>query len=563
MTFRHLSLFLVIFIVSSAIGQSYPKGYFRYPLDIPPKLNANFGEMRPNHFHMGLDLYTNKRENLPVYAAADGYIARVKVEAGGFGHALYINHPNGYTTLYAHMNAFPPEVEAWIKAEQYKKESWSVELEAKPDQFPVRKGQVVGQSGNTGASQGPHVHFEIRDTKTEKCLNPLLFGFPIPDNLPPDLTRLALYDRNQSIYEQRPQLVALKKAGPGYVAGLVRVHTDKVTLAMQATDRMTNVPNPNGIFSISVEDNGRPVGGFRIDRVGYDETRYLNAHIDYANKLAGGAYLQNIFPLPGDRLDIYDRKGGANYISLKDTLSHDIRLLVRDAYGNTSTLSFGLQRAGPPIPPAPRSGTLMRPGELNVVETEDLQLYLPEGSLYDSIWFTRSIEVANGPLSYSPIHHLQSYLVPSHKYFSVRIKPDKAIPYPLREHMLIRRTGKPDDIDVAMANWQLGYYSAEFREFGSFQLVADNTPPVVSTNGLKDGGSLGKATKIVVSVTDDNKAIRSLRAELDGKWLCFARRGNTFTYALDEHCPPGSHTLKLRVEDEAGNTTEKTVSFTR
>jgi murein DD-endopeptidase MepM/ murein hydrolase activator NlpD len=177
------------------MGQSYPKGYFRYPLDIPPKLNANFGEMRPNHFHMGLDLYTNKRENLPVYAAADGYIARVKIESGGFGHALYIAHPNGYTTLYAHMNAFLPEVEAWIKAAQYKKESWSVELEATPDQFPVRKGQVVGQSGNTGASQGPHVHFEIRETKTDKCLNPLLFGFSIPDNVPPDISRLAIYDR--------------------------------------------------------------------------------------------------------------------------------------------------------------------------------------------------------------------------------------------------------------------------------------------------------------------------------------------------------------------------------
>jgi hypothetical protein len=558
----HLVFFLNL-VVSSSLAQPYPKGYFRYPLDLPPKLNANFGEMRPNHFHMGLDLYTNKRENLPVYAAAEGYVARVKIEAGGFGHAIYINHPNGLTTLYAHMNAFLPEIEQWIKAEQYKKESWKIELEAAPGQFPVRKGQLIGQSGNTGASQGPHVHFEIRETKTDKCLNPLLFGFPIADNVPPDLTRLALYDRNQSQYMQRPQLFPLRKAAGGYTAGTIRVSSDKVSLALQATDRMTNAPNPNGIFSVLVEVDGNPSGGFRIDRIGYDETRYLNAHIDYSTKLGGGPYLQNIFPLPGDRLDIYDRKGGLDYISLKDTLVHEIRLTVRDAYGNSSTLMFPLQRTRTPQPPAPRPGSLMRPGELNVVETDSLQVYIPEGCLYDSIRFTHSQEPPVGPLSYSPVHHVLDYLVPAHANFSVRIRPDKPIPYPLRDRMIIRRTGKPTDVDVARANWQLGFYAADFREFGSFELVADNQPPVFNTYGLKDGANLSKTPKIVVSVMDDNKAIGNFRAELDGKWLLFSQRGNTFTCILDEHCPPGNHALKLHVADEAGNVSEKTVSFIR
>jgi hypothetical protein len=222
-----------------------------------------------------------------------------------------------------------------------------------------------------------------------------------------------------------------------------------------------------------------------------------------------------------------------------------------------------LQRSGASPTPVVHSGTLMRPGELNVLETEDLQLYLPEGSLYDSIWFTRTTEAANGPLTFSPLHRLESQLIPSHRYFNVRIKPDKMIPYPLREHMLVRRIGKPDDVDVARAQWQVGYYGAAFREFGSFQLVADNQPPVIGTNGLRNGGNLGKAGKIIVTVTDDNKAVRSLRAELDGKWLLFSRRGNTFTYAVDEHCPPGSHQLKLKAEDEAGNIAETSLNFTR
>jgi murein DD-endopeptidase MepM/ murein hydrolase activator NlpD len=191
--------------------------------------------MRPNHFHMGLDLYTEKRENLPIYAAAEGHVARVKIEPGGFGRAIYLDHPNGYTTLYAHMNDFMPELEKYLKAWQYEKQSWMADLEIPPGVFPVKKGQFIGYSGNTGGSQGPHVHFEIRETATDKCLNPLLFGFNIPDNVPPDLVRMAVYDRNRSTYEQSPSVHALIKKGGYYQSsGIIEVKTDKVLVSLQA-----------------------------------------------------------------------------------------------------------------------------------------------------------------------------------------------------------------------------------------------------------------------------------------------------------------------------------------
>ncbi len=555
-------VFVLNIMLSSASAQTYPKGYFRYPLDIPPKLNANFGEMRPNHFHMGLDLFTNKRENLPVYAAADGYVSKVKIEPGGFGHALYITHPNGFTTLYAHMNAFLPEVEAWIKGEQYRRESWSVEMDAPPGKFPVKKGQVVGKSGNTGASQGPHVHFEVRDSRSGKCLNPLLFGFPIPDDVAPDIGRLAVYDRNKSMYGQHPRIVPIRKSGSGYSAGLVRVETDKLTLALQATDHTGKVPNANGIFSVVAEDNGRPAGGFRLDRIGYEDTRYLNAHIDYMHKLGGGGYLQGLFPLPGDKLDIYDRRA-PGYMVLKDTLRHEVRLTVRDAYGNSSVLNFQVQRIAGPKTNVPVTGDMMRPGELNVEESDGLQVYIPEGCLYDSVVYIPRSRPEAGPLSFSPIHSVLSYLIPSHKSFSVRIRPDKPVPVAFKDHMLMRRKGKADDIDVMHAALQSGYYAADFREFGDYQLIADDKPPVILMGGLHEGANMSRAPKIVVMVMDDNHAVGNFRAELDGKWLLFARKSNTFAYDMDEHCPPGHHTLHIRVSDEAGNLAEKTVNFTR
>src|SRR5215217_7488067 len=216
-----LSFFLLSFFLAGQ-SQEYPQNYFRNPLNIPMQLVANFGELRANHWHMGLDIRTQQKVNLPVYAAAEGYIARIKIEPGGFGRAIYINHPNGYTTLYAHLNNFFPALEQYVKAEQYKRESWEVELEIPRQLFPVSKGTFIAYSGSTGGSQGPHVHFEIRDTKTEECLNPLLFGMPIIDDVPPTISRLAIYDRTKSVYVQSPRFLPLKKASGVYTTAPVK-----------------------------------------------------------------------------------------------------------------------------------------------------------------------------------------------------------------------------------------------------------------------------------------------------------------------------------------------------
>src|SRR5215203_29507 len=240
-----LILFFPVFFIQTVEGQNYPKGYFRNPLNIPMQLVANFGEIRANHWHMGLDIRTQQRENLPVYAAAEGYVSRIVVEPGGFGQAIYISHPNGFTTLYAHMNAFYPALQQYVREQQYKMESWKIGLEFSPEQFPLGKGDYIGLSGNTGGSQGPHVHFEIRDTKTEKVLNPLLFGFPIADAVPPSVVRLAMYDRNKSTYMQSPQLLNIQRTKNNRI----KVGSNRISFAIGATDKLSGSNNPNGIFA--------------------------------------------------------------------------------------------------------------------------------------------------------------------------------------------------------------------------------------------------------------------------------------------------------------------------
>src|SRR6478672_10051233 len=218
-----ISFSLLFFLLNkNSLSQSnshvYPQGYFRNPLGIPIQLVANFGELRPNHFHMGLDIRTQGRENLPVFAAADGYISRIKIEKYGYGRAIYINHSNGYTTLYAHLNSFYDALEQYVKSKQYKDEKWEQDIELPANLFPVVKGQFIANSGNTGGSAGPHLHFEIRDTKTENNLDPLLFGMPLQDNIPPIVYGLFWYDRRFSAYTVLPQAISIVKKNGVYTS---------------------------------------------------------------------------------------------------------------------------------------------------------------------------------------------------------------------------------------------------------------------------------------------------------------------------------------------------------
>lgn len=560
------SLLMLILCVlnpsSSAQAQASP--YFSYPLRVEPRLNANFGEMRPNHFHMGLDLFTLRQENIPMYAPADGYISRVKIESGGFGNALYIDHPNGTTTLYAHMNAFTPDLEAWVAEAQYRQESWAVDLPVPVNRFPVRKGQLIGMSGNTGASAGPHVHFEIRETATEKCLNPLRFDFPLPDRIPPDLSRLAIYDRNKSTYEQKPVLYGLKKSGTYWtIPGVVRLNTDKITIALEASDRMSGAPNRNGIFETRLYDGERLVGGFRLDSIGYDQTRYLNAHVDHVHRLSGGGWLQYLLALPGDRSSIYRSAGSRNCIEINDTLRHDFRLEVMDVAGNTSEARFSVQRSGMVAPASLPAGARLRPGHYGIIDEQDLLVVLSDRAMYDEAGIeVRKTTPSYAPTVYSDMYQIMRTAIPVHDFFSIRIRPTRPVPSELKDHMVISRvSGGTRQVKKATPGKD-GFTSA-FRDFGSFLLEADPVPPLIDFSGLRDGSRVTGANGIRFTVTDNNNVIRFVRAEIDGRWIKCVRRGNAYSYWFDDRCPPGRHQLTVLAEDEAGNKSTRSVVFIR
>jgi murein DD-endopeptidase MepM/ murein hydrolase activator NlpD len=558
--FSHFGfLFLSLYGFSQAPKSTYPLNYFNNPLRIPIALAANFGELRQNHFHMGLDIRTENRVNLPVYASADGYIARIKVEPFGFGQAIYINHPNGYTTVYAHLNKFFPALERYVRQQQYKKESWKIMLDFAPVLFPVKKGELIAYSGNTGGSLGPHLHFEIRRTSDDLNLNPMLFNLPIPDNTDPVIQRLALYDGTRSVYDQTPKILPLIKSGGKYSTGkdTIKASVPVLGLAIGAFDTQTGSRNPNGIFKVRLSDNNIPMVSFELDSISYLYTRNINGHIDYKTKALGGPWLQQIFILPGLTHSIYKSINGNGFINLEDGKVHTIVIEVADAYGNHSLLRQNFLYDHIKIPTENSSSRIFHAGTMEAVESDRCSFYICENCLYDSAHINISESDSPLPSSVSGVFSIGNSYIPLQDLMVIRIKPSRVLSEQEKNKVVMMRTAD-HETEVKKVDWQNDWATGQFRDFGQFQLVEDNTPPVIRLLGNQNK-KREKTPFIRVSfvVTDDLEVIKNVRATLDGEWLrCTNDKEKAFIYKDDKSWAPGKHELKIVAEDEAGNRAE-------
>ncbi|MEJ7736020.1 MAG: M23 family metallopeptidase [Chitinophagaceae bacterium] len=555
----------MIIVAQTTPEKKYPRNYFRNPLNIPLSLSGNFGELRPNHYHMGVDMKTMAKENLPVYAAADGYIARVKIEPAGFGRAIYINHPNGFTSLYAHLNDFFPALEYYVKEQQYVQEAWKVFLDIPPGLFPLKKGDFIANSGNTGGSQAPHLHFEIRSTDDDVNLNPMLFGLPVADNIKPAILRMSVYDRSRSTYEQIPRFIAVKKTAYGYTTMpyLITVPADKVSFAIGAFDTHTASTNPNGIYEASLYEDERFITGFQMDHISYDDTRYINAHIDYRTRAFGGSYLQHLSELPGYVNSIYYTGEGDGVINLSDGEVHSILILVKDANGNAAELRCSIQSGGTTVVTPEPVGLKCYPRMLNAFESEDCEFYIWERGVYDTVIVGHTGTVSSNPSVVSAVHTIGRTHIPVQDSFLIRVKPSRSLTPEKRNRVVMQHFAGSGN-EVQKVEWNQDWASARFRDFGSFQLLVDESPPVIVPAGIYDGADLSKAVRITFAVTDNLGKSRNFRAELDGKWLRFTNdKTRNHVYRFDEMCPPGQHELKIIAEDEAGNVTTKLYQFRR
>ena len=541
---------------------SYPKDYFRAPVaDNSIRLTGTFGELRPDHFHTGIDIDSKTGGvGQPVFASAEGFVDRIKVQAGGYGNVLYVKHPNGYTTLYAHLDRFSTEIQNYVREMQYKRERFEVDLQPPDGKFKVKQGQEIAKLGNSGGSTGPHLHFEIRNSATGKVLNPLLFGLPVTDKMPPEIRDMKVYflNENREVTTAKPfPLERLKDGSVKPFGDTLSFGAWRVGFGVKTYDRQGGYRNDNGIYAISMYADGQLTYQWRMDELDFDESRYINAHIDYSARMRYGAWFHRCFVLPGDRLNNYSGTETLGAVALSKDKPTKIVLKITDAAGNMASMVFWVRRDESMETFVEQPYQYELPYNMeNHLDLDDFTMTLPKGALYESLHFQYKITPDESSGIYSSMYHLQDTRTPVHKYFEVGIKP-RNLPPELRNKAVIAKCGdgRPDNCG---GNWRGDFLVTKVRELGDYCVMADSDPPVISP--VVFGDDMRKKAAMSFRIRD-NFAVNgsadglSYRGTVDGQWILFEydRKRDRLTHTFDGHIGTGEHLLRLVVKDDRGN----------
>ncbi|BAU53087.1 M23 family metallopeptidase [Mucilaginibacter gotjawali] len=562
------AFFLVFCLTAGLFAQNiiqsrpYPQRFFRYPLDLPPVTAGSFGELRPNHFHSGLDFKTNQTTGFPVHAAADGYVSRLRVEVAGFGNAIYITHPNGYTTVYGHIERFGPEMEKQVRAMQYQQQSFEVDFKLQPLQIQVCQGDVIALSGNAGASEGPHLHFEIRDTKTEETINPQLFGLTIADRVPPTIYGISIYHLDGSPFsEKTPRQFFPVTGGSGSyrLAKPVVINVGGATGFGITTNDVTSAsPNHNGIYSAVLNVDGKTVYTFAVERFAFDQTRAINAYIDYPEFLKTHRWVQKCFILPGSKISLYPQSVNRGVINFNDDAVHHVQYIIKDVAGNTSTLNVDVKSSSAQLTAAINPpGIRFHYDKPNEYSNDKLKVMIAPGILYDDLDFTYAT-LPKRAGAYSIIHVIHNKFTPLHDSYDLWIKPDSTIGKYANKAVIVNTGGACEN-----STCEDGYVKAKARTFGEYFIKVDTEPPFIIPINIKKGLTKKLNKGIYLKIGDRLSGIKTYIGKVDGKWVLMEwdYKTHILRYTFTGDVTPGKHSFDLTVIDNKDNTSHFTADF--
>ncbi len=565
-TIKYAAPFLIIMIFllgfyQKASSQSSTK--FTSPLDIPLELSANFGEIRANHFHTGFDIRTNERTGYKVYASADGYISRIKISAGGYGKAIYITHPNGYMTVYAHLEKFAEEIASYVLNEQYSKQSFEVELFPSHEKFPVAQGDLIAYSGNSGSSGGPHLHFEIRDASGETYpLNPGLF-FKLNDTITPRFFNLHLYslDVLQVEHERFP----IKNNGVNYLIKPDSIIVNSATsgIGIEAKDFMNNSGNDFGIYEFSLTTDDKLIYNIQFNRIDFVNGRYVNAFIDYSEKKRSGTVIQRLFRMPGDHNTIYHNLVNNGILQFSDTEYHKIDVAAKDVYGNVSHLNFYLKQKKIDLQNdvVVENTPFFHYDQQNNFNEDSIQLSFPANVFYENLNFQYSMESTYPNSRYSALHHVHNRFTPVHSYYTIRLLP-RYIPASIKSKALIVYEDGNGEQIAKTTTWENEWLVTSAREFGDFYVMVDTSPPKIVPLRIVQNKLL-TGNMLRFSISDNLSGIVNYSGYLDSKWFLmeYDPRNGQLSGMLPPDLPAGEHSLILIVNDDVKNGRTYTFNF--
>lgn len=563
---------IYIFFILQAIGgmaQKYPQKFFSPPVDLPLVVTGTFGEIRENHFHTGIDFSTgNEEEGIPIMAAADGYISRIKIAPDGYGKALYITHPNGYVTVYGHLQKFNSALNEYTYTIQKRTQQYEMDVIPDVNAFPVKRGEVIAYSGTTGSSTGVHLHFEIRDALTEEPINPLLFGFDVRDSVPPFFESIRIYPvRANGILEEAD---SARNYEVTYSRGKYSLNTETVpivygTIAFgfsaqdyQEIEEDSGQANL-GIYSAELFVDGHSIYSWKMDRLNFETNRDVNAHIDFLSKIRDANRYEQLFFKPGNRLKIYGNPDQTGYSIFSDGATHAIKIVIKDFNGNKAEAAFTVRtdltlRELAYLPKPDYALDLTRAKGL-VFRRPKFEVFIPEGAVYSDGFFTYN-EVSNSDYA-SDMMQIGDVYEPIQSSITVNIKPNRNLSDSIKAKAIIQLTNYYGETSSCGGEWNGEFLSAQCRSFGNFAIAIDTIPPVLEKYYIPSDMENLYGGSIKYVVKDNMTGIKSYSGKIDGVWYLFdyEKKNDMLTANVDPFMGNSDHSVEITVTDGKGNTT--------
>jgi hypothetical protein len=545
------------------------ENYFGPVLDISPStIVGNFCEPRSLHFHTGLDFRTNQEEGHAVFAAADGYVSRINVSPVGYGNALYITHPNGYVSVYGHLQQFNAKLTERTRKEQYSKESFAVDFELLPGEIIVKKGERIALSGNTGGSGGPHLHFEIRDLQ-ERAYNPMLFGYKLKDDLKPIVNALKFYpmDELKNKCDGYRAKISLNKEKIYEVAGgILKLNAAQIGFSVNTYDVMNLSTSHTGIYNLTVFDEGKMIYQYQADRLSFPERRYVLSHIDYPVFVnESHKSFHKCFVEPGNKCPVYPNMINSGIVNLSDNKAHDIRIEVSDYAGNVSLVKFKVLKD--------KASTLFREKDLkyttrfdydheNEFSDSDLKVKIPKGCLFDNVFFNYSSALSAEPTIFSKVHQLDNSNTQIFDWFNLSIKTENLNPDYADKAVVVYKDAKGATSSRG-GKFENGFMTTKARELGTYFVKLDTTPPQMKILNMVSGKNMRNYKKILARISDNLSGVSDFDTYIDDKWVVssYDAKFAALSHTLDQNLSHGEHTFKVVVLDERKNRAEYSIKF--
>lgn len=532
---------------------SYPQDYFSAPIDINLILSGSFAELRTNHFHSGLDIKTQGKEGFQTYASAAGYVSRIKISRYGYGKALYIKHPNGYTTVYAHLKKFSAAIEAYVKKRQYQKETFEIELFPKAGTLKVLDKQLIAYTGNTGGSGGPHLHFEIRDPQ-ERPINPLMFGFDVKDTTPPVIYGLFGYPISENSHvggdTKRVEIRIIKQKDGTYKSEPIIAYGE-IGFGIISTDRQDLASNKNGVNNIQTSFNGQKSLEVNLNRFSFDETKHLNRYIDYEFLYNNKKRIQKLFIEKNNPLSVMNAFTNGGALKIENNTYSIYKVFVSDFKGNQSELNIPIrgvyQKLSDPINRNAKLQNVSATKEI-VLQKDNVSIQILKNTFYEDVDLL--FEVSNDTLK------LHTALIPLQKSITINFDISKYKKEDKTRLFIGSVSRYGNKLYYSPTKKRGNTLSTRTKYLGSYSLGIDSENPEIRAINFKNKSWISNNKYLKVKINDKVSGIKNYRATLNERWILmeYDTKTQLLTYDFeDQTITETENNFKIIVTDNVGN----------